>query len=223
MRHILIVMKPSDRFELWFTFKHCTFGKTRANRIAALVVKSGQAGGELTMRRDSTAVVAVISLAISSLTAAAEESTQGEMRSLDEQVQNIKSDVLGISKDLSLLEERLLFPSNTQVSVFVEVEADDELRLDAMNVEIDGAAVAHHIYSFKELDALRHGGVQRIYTGNVATGAHDITVSVIGKRANGKDFTSSQSFSFAKDVEPKLLGLTVSASSSGAAIELGNW
>ena len=42
-----------------------------------------------------------------------------------------------------------------------------------------------HIYSSKELEALRKGGVQRIYVGNVATGDHQLEVLVDGKLDDG--------------------------------------
>lgn len=155
--------------------------------------------------------------------ASTQEQSQQEMRSLDDQVQEIKSDVLTIARDLALLEEQLLYPSNTQLSVFVEMGVEDAFRLDAVRIEIDGDAVAHHIYSFKELEALQGGGVQRIYTGNLTTGAHDITVAVNGKRSNGDDFTSSESFSFSKGIDPKVIGLTLAEQSGGASINLGNW
>jgi hypothetical protein len=154
---------------------------------------------------------------------AAQESAQQEMRSLDEQVQEIKSDVLTISRDLALLEERLLYPSNTQLAVFVELAAEQSFRLDAVRVEIDGAPVAHYIYTFKELEALQGGGVQRIYTGNVTTGSHTLTVAVNGKLSSGRDFSSTESFSFSKGVEPQLLGLSLAANGGGASIELGDW
>jgi len=60
-------------------------------------------------------------------TAAAQDLSRDDMRSLDGQVQEIKSDVLSIASELSNLEERLLYPSNTQVAVFVAIE-DDETR-----------------------------------------------------------------------------------------------
>ena len=85
------------------------------------------------------------------------------------------------------------------------------------------ARSAHYIYSFKELEALQNGGVQRVYTGNVPTGSHDLTVSVNGKLESGGDFSSSQSFTFSKGIDPKLLGLTVAADSGEAAIRLGGW
>jgi hypothetical protein len=152
-----------------------------------------------------------------------QDAAREEMRSLDEQVQEIKSDVLGISRDLSLLEERLLYPSNTQLAVFVAMPANEAFRLDAVRLEIDGEPVTHYIYSFKELEALQSGGVQRVYTGNVRTGGHDLTVAVNGKLQNGRDFSSSQTFTFDKGIDPTLLGLTLASQSGGASIELGVW
>jgi len=154
---------------------------------------------------------------------ASADATRSEMRSLDEQVQEIKSDVLGIAKELNLLEERLLYPSNTQVAVFVSLDPDLKFRFDAVQIHIDGELVAHYIYSFKELEALESGGVQRVYTGNVRTGAHEMVVSVNGKLQSGKEFSSSETFSFNKDVEPALLGLALAANGGGASIALGNW
>lgn len=149
--------------------------------------------------------------------------TRQEMRSLDEQVQEIKSDVLGIAKDLTLLEERLLYPSNTQLAVFVSIASGETFRLDAVQLAIDSEPVTHYIYSFKELDALQNGGVQRVWTGNVRTGSHELTVSVNGKLPSGRDFSSTRSFNFDKDVDPALLGLTLAADGGGVAIDLGPW
>lgn len=146
-----------------------------------------------------------------------------EMRSLDDQVQEVKSDVLAIAAELATLEERLLFPSGTQVSVFVALEAEAALRLDAIHLEIGGSPAAHHIYSFKELDALARGGVQRLYVGNLPTGTHSLGVSIVGKSANGEAFTKSERFSFVKEVKPSLLGVTVTGKAGPAAIRLEDW
>jgi hypothetical protein len=154
----------------------------------------------------------------------AQDLSRDEMQSLDEQVQEIKSDVLGIASELGNLEERLLYPSNTQLAVFVAIEQDDNFRLDAVQIQINDELAAHHIYSFKELEALQKGGVQRIYTGNVTTGDHELSVSVIGKLKNGKDFTESGNFTFAKGVEPKVLGVTLAGPGLGDnGIKIGDW
>ena len=56
---------------------------------------------------------------------------EAEMRSLDEQVQEIKSDVLSIAAELDQLEERLLFPSNTQVTIFLALGEAGHQEYDA--------------------------------------------------------------------------------------------
>jgi hypothetical protein len=154
----------------------------------------------------------------------AQASDRQQMKGLDEQVQEIKSDVLGISAELSQLEEKLLYPSGTQVAVFVALAPGDQTRLDSVRLQIDGRLVAHYIYSFKELDALRKGGVQRLYVGNLPTGAHQLQVQLDGKLPGGADYSRSEQFSFSKGVEPKHLGLTLAGPDSGRSpIELGNW
>jgi hypothetical protein len=153
-----------------------------------------------------------------------QDSDRQQMRGLDEQVQEVKSDVLAISAELNRLEEKLLFPSNTQVAVFLALAVGDTTRLDAVQIQIDGQLVAHYIYSFKELDALRKGGVQRIYVGNVATGDHQISVAVAGKLEGGGDYVQSGQFAFRKGVEPKLVGVTLAGPETGRpAIEIGDW
>ena len=184
--------------------------------------------------------------------------TRQEMRSLDEQVQEIKSDVLGIAAELSqleekllypsgtqvaifvalakgdsmrlgetdtvqILEERLLYPSDTQLAVFVSIASGETFRLDAVQLTIDGEPATRYIYSFKELEALQNGGMQRVYTGNIRTGSHELTVAVNGKLSSGKEFSNSETFTFTKEVEPRLLGLTLAANGGGASIEIGQW
>jgi hypothetical protein len=154
----------------------------------------------------------------------AEDLSGSEMRSLDGQVQEIKSDVLNIAAELNNLEERLLFPSNTQVSLFVSVAPEEDFRLDAVKIEIDGELATHHIYSFKELEALQKGGVQRLYTGNIPTGNHQIGVTMAGKLKNGKDFSESGEFTFSKGVKPKALGITLAGPGFGSnTISVGDW
>lgn len=145
-------------------------------------------------------------------------------RSLDGQVQEIKSDVLDIAAELGNLEERLLYPSNTQLAVFVALAEGEDFRLDAVRLTVNGELAMHHIYSFKELDALKQGGVQRLFTGNVPTGQHEIGVEVIGKLKSGKDFSTSDTFTIAKEVAPKTVGITLAGPGLGSTpVSIGDW
>lgn len=172
------------------------------------------------MARVIRAALLAVGFAFATGGVGAQQAATAEMRSLDEQVQEIKTDVLGIAAELNRLEEKLLYPSDTQLAVFVSIADGETFRLDSMQINIDGELATHFLYSFKELDALQHGGVQRVYTGNVPTGSHQIEVSINGKTPGGDDFVSAETFSFDKGIEPKLLGIALNGPKS---IELGEW
>ena len=160
-----------------------------------------------------TGVVLVISVLVFSLSAYGQEISREQIKGLDEQVQEIKTDVLSIAEQLNQLEEKLLYPSNTQVAVFISLVNGETFRLDAVEIELDGKPVAHHIYTFKELEALQKGGVQRIYTGNILAGDHDLQVFVLGKSGGGTDFQKTERFKVNKDVGPKIVEISLAAQS----------
>lgn len=156
-------------------------------------------------------VILGISVLLLSAAAYGQDVSKEQIKGLDEQVQEIKSDVLGIAAELNQLEEKLLYPSNTQIAVFVSLAGGETFRLDSVEIRLDGEPVAHHLYTFKELEALRKGGVQRIYTGNVRSGEHDLQVSVIGKTGGGADFQKSERFTVNKDVAPRIVEISLAA------------
>ncbi len=175
------------------------------------------------VRTPQLAIWGITLLALLATPTSASADPKAEMQSLDEQVQEIKSDVLGIAEELRRLEEKLLFPSNTQVAVFVSMPTGQTFRLDSVKIEIDGQPSARHVYSFKELDALKKGGVQRLFTGNVARGAHRIDVEVAGQLPSGAEVSETRQFQFDKAAQPKLIELSLAAGDvGGVRIELGD-
>ena len=163
------------------------------------------------MFRWQRGVIAGISMLVLSAAAYGQEISKEQIKGLDEQVQEIKSDVLGIAAELNQLEEKLLYPSNTQVAVFVSLAGGETFRLDSVEIQLDGEPVAHHLYTFKELEALRKGGVQRIYAGNVRSGEHHLQVRVLGKTEGGADFEKSGRFKVGKGVGPKIVEISLAA------------
>jgi hypothetical protein len=155
--------------------------------------------------------ILVLSVLVLSVTAYGQESTKEQIKGLDEQVQEIKGDVLSIAAELNQLEEKLLYPSNTQVSVFITLVSGEAFRLDSVEIQLDGKPVAHHLYTFRELEALQKGAVQRIYTGNVRSGEHDLQVSATGKTGGGADFQKSEHFKVDKEVAPKIVEVSLAA------------
>ncbi len=154
----------------------------------------------------------------------AKSQAKSQIRELDEQVQDVKKDVLALSSELAQLEEKLLFPSNTQVAVFVSLAGSESFVLDSMQLKMDDKVVAQHLYTFKEVEALRLGGVQRIYTGNIKTGQHNLVASFIGRAKSGKEYRHSQNVTVSKAVGPKFVEIQIAGSSaSDQKITFKNW
>lgn len=162
-----------------------------------------------------------VSILLLNVCAHAEEVSKEQIKGLDEQVQEIKGDVLAIAAELNQLEEKLLFPSNSQVAVFASLKADEDFLLDSLEIHLDGEAVAYHLYSYQELQAFKKGGVQRVYTGNLRSGPHEVQVNMLGRSKGGSDFSRSERFSIEKSVGPKVVEITLSSPGlSNQAIEL---
>jgi len=148
----------------------------------------------------------------------AEQVTKEQIKGLDEQVQDIKKDVLKISAELNQLEETLLFPSNTQIAFFVSLAKGSGFEPDAIKLKLDNKDVAHHIYSYKEVEALRSGGVQRVFTGNLPRGKHSLQVNIIGK-AGGSKTTETKTYALAKGIGPQFVEIRL----NGSGIEFRDW
>jgi hypothetical protein len=130
-------------------------------------------------------------------------------RSLDEQIQDLKKEVIDLNKDLFVLEEELLFPANTQVAVFVSMDVGDFFALDSISLKIDNRDVSNYLYTPREVTALLKGGVQRLYVGNLRSGEHELVALFNGKGPNDRFYRRAASIRFEKGVGAKYLELKV--------------
>ena len=137
-----------------------------------------------------------------------------DFRSLDEKVQSLKKDVLDLSKDLSHLQDELLTPASTKISVFVSIDPKSHLNLSSVQLKLDSRTVANYLYNDKEQQALQRGGVQRLYLGNVTIGPHKLTASYIGKDGTGQDKHGSVNSNFQKSLAAKFVELKISQDES---------
>ncbi len=89
---------------------------------------------------------------------------------LDAEVQSLRREVVDLNRDLFMLEEDLLFPASTQVAVFVSMDVGTFFALDSVQLKVDDKEVANYLYTEREQEALKRGGVQRLWLGNLKAG-----------------------------------------------------
>ncbi len=139
----------------------------------------------------------------------AADAPQSDFKTLDQEVQGVKKDVIDLNKDLFVLEEELLFPANTQVAVYVSMDVGTFFALDSVTVKIDNKEVKNYLYTAREADALLKGGVQQIYLGNLKVGKHEMVAFFTGKGPMERDYRRGATINFDKGVGAKYLELKI--------------
>lgn len=146
-------------------------------------------------------------------TAAPATATPTESAVLDTRIQDIKSDVIKLNRDLLVLEEELLFPANTQVALFVSMDVGKMFELDSVQIKIDDKLVASYLYTPLEVQALHRGGVQRIYVGNLRAGTHELVAFFTGGGPHAREYKRGATVKFEKDTQAKYAELRIKDSS----------
>ena len=161
----------------------------------------------------------------SAAAAVAADGAAAGTRALDQQIQDLKKDVIDLNRDLFVLEEELLFPANTQVAVFVSMDVGDFFALDSITLKIDNRDVMNYLYTPREVAALIKGGVQRLYVGNLKAGAHELVVLCNGKGPNERYYRRGANLRFEKGVGAKYLELKITdhAHAQQPEFEIKDW
>ena len=144
-----------------------------------------------------------------SASAPAAAASAPEAATLDGRIQDVKSDVIKINRDLLVLEEELLFPANTQVALFVSMDVGKLFELDSVQVKLDDKVVASYLYTPLEVQALHRGGVQRVFLGNLRTGNHELVAFFTGKGPHDRDYKRGATVKFDKGTDPKYIELRI--------------
>jgi hypothetical protein len=132
-----------------------------------------------------------------------------EFSNLDNRIQDTKSEVIQLNRDLMVLEEELLFPASTQVAVFVSMDVGKLFDLDSVQLKLDDKQVATYLYTPTEVQALHRGGVQRVYLGNLRTGSHELVAFFTGGGPHRRDYKRGATVKFDKGTDPKYIELRI--------------
>ena len=125
--------------------------------------------------------------------------------SLDGRIQDIKSEVIRLNRDLLVLEEELLFPANTQVALFVSMDVGKLFELESVQIKLDDKVVTNYLYTPQEVQALHRGGVQRVHLGNLRAGKHSLVAFFTGRGPHERDYRRGTTLEIEKGTEPKYI------------------
>ena len=133
-----------------------------------------------------------------------------EFKSVDQDVQSLKKQLIDLNRDLFKLEEELLYPASTQVAVFLSVDVGTFFALDSVELKLDDKDVTDYLYTEREVKALHRGGVQRLYLGNLKAGEHELIAFFTGKGPHERDYRRGTTIKFDKAIGAKYIELKIS-------------
>ena len=175
----------------------------------ATIITMWLAVTSIVLAQDTAPLSAESATASSQLVAASDVNSRQEFRSLDEDVQDLKKEVLYLNRDLFLLEEELLFPANSQVAFFISMDIGDYFDLDSISIKIDGKEVANYLYTDRELGALIRGGVHRVHMANLKTGEHELVAIFTWQGPHIRDYRRGATLNFSKGIGSKYVELEI--------------
>jgi hypothetical protein len=130
------------------------------------------------------------------------------------EMETLKQALVNLNRDLFILEEDLLFPSSTQIAVYLSMDVGEYFKLDAVELKIDSKLATHYLYTQRQVNALYKGGVQRLFVGNINQGDREISAFFIGTGPENRPYKRAVTLQFDKDDEAATIELKIVDSTS---------
>lgn len=128
---------------------------------------------------------------------------------LDAEIEELKAEVVELNRELFDLEEKLLYPATTSFAVFVSMDDVDDFSVRSVKLNLDQQDVTSHLYSKEQVEALRRGGIQKIFASNLKPGVHKLTAEIQGVDRDGRTMTRVVVADFGKARASKYLEVKI--------------
>lgn len=130
---------------------------------------------------------------------------------VDTEINQLRANVSEHSAKVFALEQKLLHPADTRLSVFLTLASRDSLDLDSVELFVNDKPVASHLYSERERGSLEEGGIQQIFTGNLPNGTHELKTIITARSANNHFVRREAAYRFQKNPGTLRLQMTLDA------------
>jgi len=129
--------------------------------------------------------------------------------SLQQQIDTQKAEMIQLGRDIKVLEDVLLYPSKTRVSVYLTMDVAKLFSLEKVKLLLNDKVVAEHVYSAREVKGFGKGSSQRLFIGNMGPGKYKLTAIFLGKGPRGRPYKRGVKVLFLKEHDAKILEISV--------------
>lgn len=150
---------------------------------------------------------------------------QANPAALSEDIQSVKRSVLELNKDLYALEQDLLSPATTRAAFYFSLSYGEFFEPLSIEITAKGIDPVQHIYTERQVKALRMGAVQPLAQLNMGPGSHELRAVVRGVDHLGQNRELVVEEVVEKSDQPLLLEIVISDQSErkNAVVKLKHW
>lgn len=143
---------------------------------------------------------------------------------ITQEIQAAKQQVLQLNKELYELEQALLKPITTQAALYFSIQPIEQFAPLSIEIQLGTLSPIHHIYTEREVQALRMGAVQPLAHSHLAPGQHDVRVRINGVNVRGQTQQLTTNAVVEKGDGPLYLEVHIgSAASQGVQATIRTW
>lgn len=158
--------------------------------------------------RSLSLVVALLALASANAAMKKTDKEAVDQEATLKQSRMLKESTAQLNADLIHLEREILYPTNTQLGVFMAMDEGAFFDLSSVEVYVDEVFVGKYEYNKKEVYAIQKGGKHRVYMGNYKAGDYTVKAVIKGVGPHGRPYRRT-AVAMAKKSSAKNLHLEV--------------
>ncbi|KZZ42486.1 MAG: hypothetical protein MK185_00475 [Saccharospirillaceae bacterium] len=135
---------------------------------------------------------------------------QANQAEVGDDIRSVKQAVLELNKELYALEEELLSPATTRAAFYFSLAYGEFFEPLSIEVKSDDFDPVQHIYTERQINALRMGAVQPLAQINMGPGNHQLRIVVRGVDHLGQNRELVINETVEKNDQPLLLEIVIS-------------
>lgn len=148
-------------------------------------------------RQDAARVILMISTALTLVAAHADDTLPAPSN-----LEDAKSDILQLDRDLALLEQRTFLKQRT--TLLFGLSPKSKQSVSQLRLSLDGKPLLTHNFDPQQMTSLKKGGMAPLWDQNLPVGTHSLDVELVETTSNR---TIKQRFDFKKTSERSLMAI----------------
>lgn len=128
---------------------------------------------------------------------------------MNEQVETLKKEMLDLGRDITVLEDVLMYPAETRVSVYLAADSGNYFTIDKVKLLLNGKLVKTYEYNDREKKGFVKGSAQRLFIGNLRQGKHKLVAFVEGIGPRGRHYKRGAVLQFIKQPKAQIFKLLI--------------